>query len=67
MTPEQMWDNFMELLKESEPIREASKKKGEPPVTLPHLNLIGSAAKYRKIFVQANTVIVSAGVKPYPE
>ncbi len=54
MTAEQMWANFMQKVQELEPIREAPKKKGQPPTMLPHINLIGSVAKYKKIFLEAN-------------
>lgn len=49
-----MWKNFIAFLEEKEPIKEAAKKKGEKPTLLPHINLIGSVAKYKKIFIEAN-------------
>jgi len=51
---EQMWQKFIAHLQEIEPIREAPKKKGDKPVMLLHVNLIGSVAKYKKIFLAAN-------------
>ena len=49
-TPEQMWDNFIKRLNETQPLR--GEKKTDAP--LPHKNLLGSIESYEKIFIAAN-------------
>jgi hypothetical protein len=45
-----MWDKFIDLLEERQPIR--GDKKGE---TKPHVNFLGSVEAYRKVFMEANS------------
>ncbi len=49
-TPEQMWDNFVDHLNKTQPIR--GEKKTDKP--LPHKNLLGSIAAYKNVFLEAN-------------
>ena len=47
MTPEQMWDKFIDHLNKAQPLGR------DPNKIIPHSNLIGSIASYKKVFVEA--------------
>jgi len=51
-TPEQMWDDFIALLAEVQPLAKVDPKNPQPQPL--HKNFIGSVESYKKIFMQAN-------------
>lgn len=50
LTPEQMWDKFIDHLNKTVPL--SKPQKDHPPPK--HLNFLGSIKEYRKIFLEAN-------------
>lgn len=50
MTPEQMWENFVKYLAEHDAIGKPNDKGVYPP----HVNMVGSIEKYKKLFLKAN-------------
>jgi hypothetical protein len=53
MTPEQMWERFVELLRHEQPLRDPRKMK--PDEIMPyHTNFLGSVASYKEVFLKAS-------------